>query len=173
MTYRDVLNSYRRRPEYKSAGKDGSPCSRRTTGLLQRRAVQAITPIEHIGRETNLLDQIAAGITTIDDETTIYRNPVHEDWDNAFLPLLRRENVREIASAVGVDPSTITRLRKGSHPRLVLRNALERELGRRARERLRAQGVVPPFDDAGSCRLLIELFKRSRGTSSGAPAERP
>ena len=90
MTYGDVLNVYRRRPEYKSTATDGSPCSRRTTGLLQRRAVQAIIPIEHIGKEANLLDQIAAGITTTDDETTIYKDPAHDDWNEAFLPLLRQ-----------------------------------------------------------------------------------
>jgi hypothetical protein len=160
MTYGDVLNAYRRRPEYKSAAMDGSPCSRGTTGLLQRRSVRAITPIEHIGKEANLLDQIAAGITTTDDETTSYRDQARDDWDEAFLPMLRRENVREVASALDVDPSTITRLRKGSRPRLALRIALERELGRRARDLLRSQGIVPPFDDAGSCRLLIERLRK-------------
>jgi hypothetical protein len=158
-TYRDILNAYRRRPEYKSAAIDGSPCGRRTVGLLQRRAVQAIAPIEHIGKEANLLDQIAAGITTTDDETTIYKDPAHDDWNQVFLPLLRQRNVREVAAAVGVDPSTITRLRKGSHPRPALRMALVRELAHFARAGLRQRGVLPPFHDTGAVLLYDDVSR--------------
>ena len=65
-TYRDILTSYRTHPEQKSLGPDREPCRRSTTGLLRRRPVQAVA-IAHIGKEANLLDQIAAGASATSD----------------------------------------------------------------------------------------------------------
>ncbi|MFN0153442.1 MAG: hypothetical protein ACKVUT_03605 [Gaiella sp.] len=124
-TYRHVLDRYRTLPEYKSLSADGTRCRRQTAGLLVRRPVEA-TKWTHIGKEANLLDQVAAGIVSGEEETTTtYRDPTHDEWDEIYLPVLRTLNVRETAAAVGADPSTITLLRRGDRrPRPRLRAAL-------------------------------------------------
>jgi hypothetical protein len=67
-TYRDVLAAYRCHPEPKSLASDGTPCRRDTSGLLSRRAVEALS-ITHVGKEANLLEEIAAGVIRSEAET--------------------------------------------------------------------------------------------------------
>jgi hypothetical protein len=72
-TYRDVVASYRQHPETKSLAPDGNPCRRQTIGLLGRRHIVAGS-IAHIGKEANLLEEIAAGLVGADAETlTAYK----------------------------------------------------------------------------------------------------
>ena len=56
----DVLAQYRRRPEHKSLGPDGTPIGRDTRGLLQRRPVTSGTlKTELVGKEGNKLEERA------------------------------------------------------------------------------------------------------------------
>lgn len=60
-SYRDVVARYRIHPESKSLGPDGLPCGRRTTGLLRRRPV-VLGELDHIGKETNRLEDAEQGM---------------------------------------------------------------------------------------------------------------
>ena len=51
-SYRDYFHTYRRHPEAKTAGPDGTPCRPWTRGLLQPRTIQA-TRILRVGKEAN------------------------------------------------------------------------------------------------------------------------
>ena len=66
-TYRDILAEYATHPESKSADPAGTPCTRRTTGLLERRHVTART-ITHIGKEANQLEDVQAGLHARQDD---------------------------------------------------------------------------------------------------------
>ncbi|HLY23525.1 MAG TPA: hypothetical protein VKT83_13760 [bacterium] len=60
-TYRDVLHRYVTHPEAKAAGRDGLPCAPHTKGALSRLRVH-ITDVVHIGKESNELDEVQAGL---------------------------------------------------------------------------------------------------------------
>ncbi|MGD0483323.1 MAG: hypothetical protein ABSB58_01575 [Gemmatimonadales bacterium] len=60
VSYRDVLEAYELHPEPKSAAADGSPCSPATLGLLARLSMVAVQ-ITHIGKESNLIEDVEAG----------------------------------------------------------------------------------------------------------------
>jgi len=66
-TYRDVLTEYATHTEAKSADPTGRPCTRRTTGLLERRHVTVRT-ITHIGKEANQLEDVQAGLHARQDD---------------------------------------------------------------------------------------------------------
>ncbi len=52
-TYRDILREYATHPESKSADPTGGPCTRRTTGLLERRHVTVRT-ITHLSNPSDM-----------------------------------------------------------------------------------------------------------------------
>lgn len=60
-TYRDITEEFATHPEAKSASDDGHPCGRETIGLLRRRSVHALS-ITHIGKESNRLEDVRAGL---------------------------------------------------------------------------------------------------------------
>jgi len=62
-TYRDVLNRYVTHPEAKAAGPDGQPCGPHTKGELSRLQIH-IANVIHIGKESNELDEVQAGLVT-------------------------------------------------------------------------------------------------------------
>ncbi len=52
-THGDVVSRYRWHPEAKSLALDGTACTSKTAGLLQRMPVTALTPFHTIGRKTD------------------------------------------------------------------------------------------------------------------------
>lgn len=85
-SYRDVFADYCVHPESKSAALDGTPCDRRTVGLLQRRHVGALD-IAYIGKEANELDAVDAGLVHDANEVlTIYVDAQDESWKRDVLP---------------------------------------------------------------------------------------
>src|SRR2546423_13342729 len=60
-TYGDVLREYAFHPGTKSADAKGKPSGRQTLGLLQRRHIR-VRQIIYIGKESNELEEIEAGI---------------------------------------------------------------------------------------------------------------
>lgn len=122
-----------------------------------------------------MLDQVAAGLVARDrDALTLYadRSPraSHEPggashkssaWTQDHLSVLREMTVRDTARAVGVDPSTITRIRSGSIaiPHERHRRALTHEVARHARTRLREGAVDVALDDASAIKVYM-WFKR-------------
>jgi hypothetical protein len=132
-TYRDVLEAYRVRTEAKSLGPDGQPCGRRTEGLLSRRPVRALS-LTHVGKEANLLEEVAAGVVSAESDVQVeYRSLSADEWGRFVLPVLREMNVRETAAEAGISPSTFTRIRTGARPHEVTRDYLARLAARHAR----------------------------------------
>ena len=95
-------------------------------------------------------------ITNDEEVTTVYADPDRDDWNEIYLPAFRQMNVRQTAATLGVDPSTVTLLRRGNRrPRHRLRAKIIRLVGQWSAERLRQQGISPPFDHrSASIRFL-------------------
>jgi hypothetical protein len=68
-TYGDVLHNYEFHPESKCADADGKPCSKQTSGLLQRRHIR-VDQIKYIGKEPNSLEEVESG--PIHSEQNVY-----------------------------------------------------------------------------------------------------
>jgi hypothetical protein len=101
-TFAEVAAKYRVHPETKSLGPDGLPCSRSTVGLLSRRPVE-VSVIKLIGKESNHLEERAAGELTIDDldlRLTTYED--HDEWYRVILPRLRSIGASEVAAVAGM-----------------------------------------------------------------------
>ncbi len=162
-SYRDVLDAYRVNPEPKSLGPDGRPCTRLTIGLLTPRRVEALT-IAHIGKESNLLDEIQAGLIGDQDEVlTEYVDTRRDPWNRLLPPILVELPVARLVRETGLDATTIKRIRRGKvqpSPRsrtLLLRSAsthAREELGRLAEEK-------PERDDLIACSRYLQQPPRA------------
>ena len=122
--------------ESKSADEHGSPCSRGTVGLLQRRHVNA-GHIAHIGKEANLLDQRETGELTADDASDThleYRDPSVDTWRTDDLPLLKRFPLKEMAAAAGLSERRLRDIYTGrATPRQSMKEHLRAVLASSAR----------------------------------------
>lgn len=100
-TYRDIIGEFATHPEAKSAGPDGRACARDTVGLLRRRSVRALS-ITHIGKETNRLEDVHAGLVQDPAEVmSHYDDSLYERFRLHALPTLNRLGVRETARRTG------------------------------------------------------------------------
>jgi hypothetical protein len=88
-TYGDVLREYEIHPESKCADAAGKPCAKQTVGLLQRRHVR-IDQIKYVGKESNSLEEVDAGlIHSAENVFTIYADPRRDEWQTKILPALK------------------------------------------------------------------------------------
>ena len=88
-TYGDVLREYEFHPESKCADAAGQPCGKQTIGLLQRRYIQ-IDQIRYIGKESNSLEEVDAGlIHSAQNVYTEYIDPARDEFKTKLLPALR------------------------------------------------------------------------------------
>jgi hypothetical protein len=111
LTYRDVLAAYSVHPEPKSLGPNGRACRRSTVGVLHRRPVQALS-ITHIGKETNLLDEVQAGLISDEEQVlTEYVDQQLEVFATIVLPVLCEMPIAVAARASHLNPRTIKRIR--------------------------------------------------------------
>jgi hypothetical protein len=158
-TYRDVLAEYRVHPEAKSLSSDGRPCDRRTVGLLRRRPVTAAY-VTHVGKESNRLEEVEAGLVHDPDEVyTEYHDPAHDPWHTLVVPILKQMPRALLQERTGLDRSTITRLRNGhTTPRPEHHDALTRAAGDFARERVRQAGEAVPSGDLEACAILVQVM---------------
>jgi hypothetical protein len=93
-TYGDVAAEYRHHPESKCADALGSPCEKKTIGLLQRRHIR-IDQLKFIGKESNSLESVDAGL--IHSEKSVYTeyvNPKHDEWTTKVWPALNEVPLR-------------------------------------------------------------------------------
>jgi len=112
-TYADVLAEYRVHPEPKGLGPDGLPCGRQTRGLLSRRPVTAAY-ITYIGKESNRLDDRAAGLIHDSEEVlNEYPDPRRDPFRTLVLPVLWDCPTAMIAERVELDPTALRRIRAG------------------------------------------------------------
>jgi hypothetical protein len=94
-TYGEVIEAYAFHPESKCADADGRPCGKQTVGLLQRRQM-VIGQITPIGKESNSLEEVEAGV--IHDETQVYTeypDRRRDYWQTAVVPALRKIPLKE------------------------------------------------------------------------------
>lgn len=151
-TYADVLAEYRVHSEPKSLAPDGTPCGRNTVGLLRRRPVTA-THITYIGKESNRLEDVEAGVVHDPDEVlTEYPDPRRDLLRTLILPVLRDRSNREIAEAIQLHPNTVKRIRSGrSVPRAEHRAAFIAHAANIARYALQRWDVKPLTEGLACC----------------------
>jgi hypothetical protein len=161
-SYRHVLDAYRTHPEAKSLGPDGRTCTRRTLGLLSRRPVDALS-VTHVGKEANLLEEVAAGLIGEEEQVLAeYADLRRNEWQRLVLPVLRELPVRQAAEAAGLSERAVQELRSGrSQPRPQARLRLSAHAAAHARAALIAWDIAPPrSEQACLARYLEERTRR-------------
>jgi hypothetical protein len=89
-TYGEIVREYEFHAESKCAGADGKTCGKQTTGLLQRRHIH-VDAIKYIGKESNSLEEVDAGlIHSAQSVYTEYPDPRRDEWETKILPALKR-----------------------------------------------------------------------------------
>jgi hypothetical protein len=89
-TYGEVLLEYEFHPESKCADSDGNPCGKQTIGLLQRRYVR-VDQVKYIGKESNSLEEVEAGlIHSADAAYTEYTDSRRDEWQTKILAALKK-----------------------------------------------------------------------------------
>jgi hypothetical protein len=172
LTYRDVLAAYRVHPEPKSLGPDGRPCRRSTIGLLHRRPVQARS-ITHIGKETNLLDELQAGL--IGDEEQVVTEYVDQRLDSfvsLVIPIVCEMPILRAATLADVSPRTIDRIRAGANQTsAATRRLLTDAAAAYARERL--ERLIPEGkrerDAVEACARYLDVRRPRSCPTCGNP----
>ena len=157
-TYRDVLDEYRAHAETKSLAPDGMLCVGPTLGLLQRRPVTKLY-LTHVGKESNRLEEMDAGLIHDPDEVyTEYQNPADDPWRTLVVPILKQMKRADLAKATSLSERSVASLRNGgSTPRPKHRAALIRAAGEFARAQLREAGLSVPRDDLEACGAWLVL----------------
>jgi hypothetical protein len=150
-TYREVLDEYRTHSETKSLAPDGTLCVGATTGLLRRRPVTRES-LAYVGRESNRLEEVEAGLIHDPDEVyTEYVDAEHDPEWEALVAALKTIPRAWLMQETGLDRSTITRLRNGHvRPTRKTREMLIRAARGFARAQLRAVGVSAALSNEGT-----------------------
>lgn len=165
-TYRDVLEDFLYHPEAKSAGPDGRPCSRQTVGLLRRRVVRSIPELTtHVGKESNRLEEVEAGIEHSPDEVwTEYDDPSRNPWKKLVLPVLRQMPIDRLVVATGMHRRSLFAIRAGERlPYSKNRQQLIAAAGAYARGQLLGAGVEPTNDDIATCAAYLSAYANVPG----------
>ncbi len=117
-TYGDVLREYEFHPGPKSADAKGKPSGKQTFGLLRRRHVR-VERIMYIGKESNRLEEIEAGVIHSPESVyTEYPDPSRDEWQTRILPLLNKIPVSALMSLSGRSRSMLVKALAGrSRPR--------------------------------------------------------
>lgn len=176
-TYRDVLTAYRHHPERKSADPDGTPCGKKSVGLLGRRMVRAgLARI--VGKEANRLDDVAAQLEGGTTDALVWDDGKEGEWRDAVLPLLRTVPAGTLATAAGLSPRRLRDTLAGrSLPRPQARVALVAVAGAEARALLTGAGrriparvgAVGEAFDLRCCAAARGLASPSTCAGCGAP----
>ena len=95
-TYGDVLEEYEYHPEAKCADGNGKVCDRQTIGLLARRHVW-IDQIKYIGKESNNLEEVEAGLEHSQENVyTIYEDRRRDEWETKTRPALKDASLADV-----------------------------------------------------------------------------
>ena len=93
-TYGDVVTEYEFHPEAKCADASGEACQRQTVGLLQRRHVK-IDQIKCIGKESNSLEEVNAGLEHSEKSVyPEYADPKRSEWITKIRPALKKASLK-------------------------------------------------------------------------------
>jgi len=117
-TYGEVLRQYEFHLGGKSADVKGKPSGKQTFGLLRRRHVQ-VERIIYIGKESNRVEEIEAGVIHSPESVyTEYPDPHREEWQTKILPVLKKIPVAALMGLSGRSRSMLLRTLAGrSRPR--------------------------------------------------------
>jgi hypothetical protein len=130
-TYNEVVREYEFHAESKCADISGNTCDKQTVGLLQRRHVQ-IDCIKYIGKESNSLEEVEAGIVHAEQNVyTEYPDPRRDEWLTRLLPALKVARLADLIIETGMSKRALLDLRAGrSRPHAknlaVIRRALQK-----------------------------------------------
>jgi hypothetical protein len=119
-THGDVIAEYAYHPESKYADGHGNTSDRQTIGLLQRRHVR-IAEIVKIGKESNHLEEVDAGLIHSPDEVyTVYPDQKADHWERVVRPLLQKVPLSVLIRETGLSRRMLIKARRGQarpHPR--------------------------------------------------------
>lgn len=135
-SYADVLSEYRYHPEWKSLAPNGQRNAKQARGVLQRRPVHAAS-LAYIGKESNKLEEVDAGMVQMWDEVrNEYADPRHDPWRTVVVPVLREMPVSLLVQETSLKERAIQYARKGvTQPTPENRRSLIRAAAAYARER--------------------------------------
>jgi len=130
-TYGEVLREYEFHLGAKNADAKGKPSGKQTIGLLQRRHVR-VERIIYIGRESNQLEEIEAGLIHSPESVyTEYPDPNRDEWQTRILPVLKNIPIAALMKVSGRSRSMLRRALAGlSRPRKRNRQLLKSILQR-------------------------------------------
>ena len=112
-TYGDVFEEYEWHPETKCADADGEPANKQTVGLLHRRPV-SIDHLIYIGRESNQLEDVEAGLVRAGDGAyTEYPDPRRDYWQRAVVPALKQISLKAWQRDTGKSAAVLIDARRG------------------------------------------------------------
>lgn len=119
-TFGEVILEYAFHAEPKCADSKGNVCGKNTVGLLQRRHVQ-VDQIRFIGKESNLLEEVDAGMIHSDhDAYTEYVDPSRDDWECRIRPAMLKVSIPKLCEATRLSRRMLINARTGKsrpHPR--------------------------------------------------------
>jgi hypothetical protein len=119
-TYGEVLHDYEFHAESKCAGADGKPSGKQTIGLLQRRHVR-IKEIKYIGKESNSLEDVEAGlIHSAQNVYTEYPDRRRDQWETKIRPAMKKVFISVLEKETGLSRRTLIDARGGRrrpHPK--------------------------------------------------------
>jgi hypothetical protein len=117
-TYGEVWREYEFHPGAKSADAKGKPSGKQSFGLLRRRHVR-VERIIYIGKESNRLEEIEAGVIHSPESVyTEYPDPHREEWQTKILPGLKKIPIAALMRFSGRSRSMLLRTMAGrSRPR--------------------------------------------------------
>jgi hypothetical protein len=158
LTYGEILEGYRYRPEYKSTGPDGQTCQEETAGLLGRRSIEVLKFV-YVGKESNRLEEARQGLLHDEREAfTEYEDPQQGDFQEFVLPVLATMPLSVLVTATGLHPSTVKRIRAATAlPRADNEDALTVAAIEYARGGLTRRGVELPETHLATLRVYAGL----------------
>jgi hypothetical protein len=132
-TFGDVLEEYEFHPESKCADARGKCSTRQTQGLLYRRHIR-IDFIKYIGKESNSLEEVDAGlIHSVENVYTEYTDQRRDEWETKIRPALKTIPLSSLIKETGLSRRMLIKARTGRarphrNNQRVIKNAIQRLL---------------------------------------------
>jgi hypothetical protein len=112
-TFSDVIEDYEFHPEAKCADAYGNGSTKQTVGLLQRRSIK-IDQIKYIGKESNSLEEVDAGIVHSEENVyTEYSDPRRDEWQTKVIPALKKIALSVLIKETGFSRRMLIKARTG------------------------------------------------------------
>jgi hypothetical protein len=109
-----VLTEYEFHAEAKCADADGNACGKQTVGLLQRRHIE-IGQVKYIGKESNSLEEVEAGLIHSEQNVyTEYIDPRRDEWRTTILPALKKAPLSLLEEKSGLCGRMLMKARAGT-----------------------------------------------------------